>query len=93
MHIYDNIALNSSQNVKCFGQICRENQKTHFMFNNPTPGKWYRLSDVEKYGASKRTSHDSIMQRRYDVTCMPGQLRQQYKYTLIIFNTYCSSID
>jgi len=30
MNIYDNISLNSSQNVKIFIQICRENKKRTF---------------------------------------------------------------
>jgi hypothetical protein len=86
VHIYNHISLNSSQNVKCFGKICRENQKTHFMFNNFSPGKSYRLLDnVHKYGAAKHTTQDSTMQLRYDVTCMPGQLWQQYKHTLIYY--------
>ena len=33
-YIYDNISVNSSQDEKCFRQICGENQNTHFMFNN-----------------------------------------------------------
>ena len=32
--IYDNILPNSSKSEKCFRQICRENQNTHFIFNN-----------------------------------------------------------
>jgi hypothetical protein len=60
------------------------------MVNNFFPRKSHRLSDnVEKYGAAKHTIHDSITQRREDVTCMPSQLRQQYEHTLILFNTYC----
>jgi hypothetical protein len=33
-YIYDNTALTSSQNEKCFRQSWRENQNTPFMFNN-----------------------------------------------------------
>jgi len=38
VHIED-ISLNFSLNEKCFGQICRENQNTHFtrIFNNFSP--------------------------------------------------------
>ena len=35
--IFDNISSNSPYNEKCFGQICRENQNTHFMFTNYFP--------------------------------------------------------
>jgi len=31
--MYDNISLNSSQNEKSF-KSCKENQNTHFTFNN-----------------------------------------------------------
>ena len=37
MYIFDHISLSSSQNEKCSGQICRENQNTHFMFINSPP--------------------------------------------------------
>jgi len=33
MYIFDT-SLSSSQNKKCFRQKLRENQNTHFMFNN-----------------------------------------------------------
>jgi hypothetical protein len=33
MHIYDNIALNSSSKRNISYEACRENQNTHFMFN------------------------------------------------------------
>jgi len=32
--LYDNISLISSYDEKCLRQNCRENQNTHFMFNN-----------------------------------------------------------
>jgi len=39
VYIYGNISLNYSYNDKCFEKkICRENQITHFMFNNFFPG-------------------------------------------------------
>jgi hypothetical protein len=34
MYGYDYISLSSSQNEKCFRQICRQHQDTHFMSNN-----------------------------------------------------------
>jgi len=34
MYAYDNISVSPSQNKKCFRQNCRENQNTHFTFNN-----------------------------------------------------------
>ena len=37
MYIYGNILLNSFWNEKFFRQIYRENQNTHFMFNNLHP--------------------------------------------------------
>jgi hypothetical protein len=33
-YIRDNISVNSSQNDKCFRQICTQNQNTHFVVNN-----------------------------------------------------------
>jgi hypothetical protein len=32
--VFYRISINSSWNEKCFRQSCRENQNTHFMFNN-----------------------------------------------------------
>jgi hypothetical protein len=37
MYIYENISLNSSENEKCFGQICTENQNTHFTCSKVSP--------------------------------------------------------
>jgi len=37
MYIHNNISLSSSYNEKCIRQRCRENQNTHFMFNNSFP--------------------------------------------------------
>jgi hypothetical protein len=34
IHPFVHTSLSSSQNEKCFGQSCRENQKTDFMFDN-----------------------------------------------------------
>jgi len=34
IYILDRISLSSSSTEKCFRQDCRENQNTHFMFNN-----------------------------------------------------------
>jgi len=34
MYKYDNISHDSSYNEKCFGQICKENENTHFIVNN-----------------------------------------------------------
>jgi hypothetical protein len=66
MHIYDDMSLNSSQNVKCFGQIRTENQKTHFTFNKFVPPENRTVYQImwKKYGAVKQTTQDSIMQRR-----------------------------
>jgi len=37
MNIFGNNSLNSSYNEKFFRQSSRENQNTHFMFNNVFP--------------------------------------------------------
>jgi hypothetical protein len=37
VYIEDNISLRFYQNEKRFGQICTENQNTHFMFYNVFP--------------------------------------------------------
>jgi hypothetical protein len=56
-HIYDNISLNSPQNEKYFRQNCRENQNTHFMFNNGFPKMSKNMVETEgpqitsQYGA------------------------------------------
>jgi len=34
IYIFDNSSLSSSYNEKCFRQSCRDNQNTHFMFDN-----------------------------------------------------------
>jgi len=34
MYILDNISLSSVYNEKSFGQTCRENQNTYFMYND-----------------------------------------------------------
>jgi hypothetical protein len=35
--IYGNVWPNSNYNDKCFRQSCKENQNTHFVFNNLFP--------------------------------------------------------
>jgi hypothetical protein len=43
---------------------CRENQNTHFMFNNLFPRKPCRLWDnVEKYGRVRQATDDNIIRR------------------------------
>ena len=53
--IYDNNSLNCSQNEKCFRQICRENQNTHFTFKNFVSTKcaiyqimWKNMVEVDR---------------------------------------------
>jgi hypothetical protein len=59
-----------------FRQIYRENQNTHFMFNNlPPPKKSCRLWDnVEKYGTARQATDDNA--------------GQGHRQMLIISNTY-----
>jgi len=58
MYIYDNTALNFSQNEKCFGQICRENQNTFYMVF---------INTVEKYGTARQATYDGTTQKRCDL--------------------------
>ena len=46
----------------CSDRSCRENQNTHFMFNNIFP-KIVPLGDnVEKYGAARQATDDNTIQ-------------------------------
>ena len=45
-------------------KICRENQNTHFVVNNPPPRESYRLwGNVERYGRAWQATDDDIIQR------------------------------
>ena len=39
IYFVDHVSLNYSQNEKCFRQICRANEDTHFILNNFFPPK------------------------------------------------------
>jgi hypothetical protein len=55
MYIYDSTWLNSSQNEKCFTQICRENQNTHLCSVTPPPPKIVPfMRKCEKYSTARR---------------------------------------
>jgi hypothetical protein len=67
VYIFDHISLNCSYNEKCFGQKCRENQATHFVFGNFFR-KSYRLWDnVEKNIAERGRPRMTIW--RMCITC------------------------
>jgi hypothetical protein len=71
---------------------CRENQNTHFMFNKWSGKSSCLWDNVEKYGTARQARDDSIMWRRRRSDLHAGWLRQLYRHTLIIFNTYCFSM-
>jgi hypothetical protein len=81
MYVYDRISLHSSRMRNAADIICRENKKAHFIFNNLL--RKPRLL----------TTHDKITRRRKDAILHAGWLRQEYKHTLRIFNTYCCIIN
>jgi hypothetical protein len=60
---------------KISNKICRENQHTHFVFNNFF-FKWYRIGD-------------NVNDNMVHAQCLLGTYG--YKYTLGICNTYCFS--
>ena len=46
VYTYDYISLNSSYNDKCFGHNCRENQNTHFVFDNIFSPKKHAFNEI-----------------------------------------------
>jgi len=72
MHIYNHIALNSSQHEKYFRQSCRKIQNTHlclvFFFKSG-----FLYDYVGKYGTARQAAGDNAVRRRRDATCMPGK--------------------
>ena len=78
-------ALLGTRNVS--NKNCRENQNTHFMFNNFFSRILYRVWDVEKHGAARQTTDDNIM-RRMRSAC---RITKAIAHTLIIYNTFCFS--
>jgi hypothetical protein len=42
---------------------CRENQNTHFMFNNFFPKSCRLCDNVEKYGTARQATDDNIIRR------------------------------
>jgi hypothetical protein len=59
--------------INILDKSCRENQNTHFMFNNFFSRKSYRLLiNVEKYYGTRQAPDDNIIRRRK---------MQQYRHT------------
>jgi hypothetical protein len=66
MYFYNNISLSSSYNEKFFRQSRRENQNTHFTFNNVFPKIAPLWDNVEKCdGAMEATDDDTIEHMRF----------------------------
>jgi len=63
VYIFDHISLYSS-NEKC----CRENQSTHFMFNNFFRKSLHFLDNVEKYCTAGQATDDNMAH----TNCMLG---------------------
>jgi hypothetical protein len=49
----------------------RENQYTHFMWNNFSPESYAVWVNMEKYGRPTHAIDDNKILRRKDVICMP----------------------
>ena len=65
---------------------CRENQNTHFVFNNLFFWNLCRLQDnVEKYCGGKQAPYDNRVHDHYILDT------QSYEHTLRICNIYCYS--
>ena len=61
---------------------CIENQNTHFLLNNFSPSRKYRLRDnVEKYGRAREATALCMLD---NVGC---------RHTLTVWNTYCFSTE
>jgi hypothetical protein len=68
------------------GKICRENQNTHFMFNNFFFRKSCHLCDLEKYGTARQATDDNITQRMR-FACLIAKATDTYP-EYVIFNAF-----
>jgi hypothetical protein len=86
MYTYDHISLSPSQNEKCFGQNCRENQNIHFKSNNffLENHTVYEIT-WKKYGRVEQAMDDNKAHAHY------MQDTWTYKHTLRIGNNYFST--
>ena len=85
MYIYDNISLNSFRMRNISGKICRENQDTHFMFNNCFPRKSCRCWDsVGKCWKVGQATCDNII-RRMRFACWTSKATNTHsEYAILI---------
>ena len=60
--LYDNTSRSSSQNQKCFREICKKNQRTHLMFSNFFSEIVSFMRNVEKYGRARQVTDANIIQ-------------------------------
>jgi len=49
IYMFDHFSFGSSYNRKCYRKSCRENQYTHFTFNNLFRKSYLLWDNVEKY--------------------------------------------
>jgi hypothetical protein len=80
--IYDHISLLSMRNVS--DRSCRENQNTHFGFNNFFFRTLWHLWDVEKCCTAGQATDDSTIRRMEN---------WGYKHSLKTCNTYSFSTE
>ena len=74
----------SSQNDKCFGQSCRENRSTHFIFDKFSLWKSYRLWDnVEKYVGARQATDDNTIWRIVFVCWIPKATNTHSEYVIL----------
>ena len=85
IYIFYHILLKSSSNGKCVRKYHRDNQNTHFMFNNFFQNLCHLWDNVEKYCRDGQATDDSMVYAH----CMLDTWG--YKYTLRLCNTYCFS--
>ena len=66
-------------------ESCRENQNTHFVFNNFFENRAFFLDNMEKYCIAGQVTDDNTTH----ANCKPDT--QDYRRTLGICNMYCFS--
>jgi len=77
--------------TKVVGKIKTHILCSNFFLSQKSSCLW---ANVEKYGRSRQATDDNTMLCRKKCTLYAGQLRQEYRHILIIFNTYgfCTAV-
>ena len=86
IYIYYNILLNSTQNEKCFSQICRENQNIRFTFSDFFPKLCCLWDNVEKYCTARQATDDNTKRRMHTAGWIPKATNTHSEY--VIFTAF-----